>query len=134
PPPQRRCPGCVRIPRAGRPRRLARRRSSLPGTTRMAAARWGRTTGSASAGAFAECLRRLPGNLVRRHVAEVLVDGPAMTERVDELAGVFAPERLMQRPENFGPGPPGPLPPRPRARAPPAPPPQQAAPHPRAAE
>src|SRR5450755_2702755 len=67
------------------------------GTAPTHAARWRRTAGSASARTPAEGLRREAGHLLRRHVADVLVHRPAVPERVDELAGPFAPERVVQR-------------------------------------
>ena len=89
-------------PLARRPRRPARRRSSPRGTAPTRAARWRRTAGSASARTPAEGLRCEAGHLVRRHVADVLVDRPAVPERVDELAGPLAPERVVQRLELGG--------------------------------
>src|SRR6185312_15214319 len=61
-----------------------------------------RTAGGASALVLAERRCREPGDLVTRHVAQVLVDGPAVPERVNELAGAVAPERVVQRLEYLG--------------------------------
>src|SRR5580692_11367717 len=40
---------------------------------------------------------REPGDLIARHIAQMLVDRPAVPERVDELAGAVSPERVMLR-------------------------------------
>jgi len=42
-------------------------------------------------------LRREPGDLIARHLAQMLVDRPAVPEGVDELAGAVSPERVMLR-------------------------------------
>src|SRR5437773_4907061 len=74
------------------------------------AARWRRTAWTASPWPADEGLGGKPGDLVARHIPQVLVDGPAVPERVDELAGAISPERVMDRLERFRARIQGPLP------------------------
>src|SRR3954454_6279604 len=80
-------------------------REPPPGSSRNAARRSGESLGGCG------------HDLVVRHVAEVLVDVPAVSERVVDLAVAIAPEHLLQRLANPRPGDARLGKPRPRVRA-----------------